>query len=305
MMSAPLFSLIIITRNRAGTIGSVLESVQGLGYPRSGFELIIVDNGSTDGTATVVDKSLAGSDLEYRIVPEPRKGICQARNSGFQSARGQWVLFLDDDVLLPVNLLQTYEQAISKYPHAGVFGGPARLDTSIPRPWWWISEFDKTMSCQNYGSDYRTYAEGTNPYGLNMMIKRALLHEHNGFDVRLDTWTSSFADETELFLRLRRKGVVLVYVPGAEVIHSVMHDRLHWRNFMNRFRLVGQSHACLDYLHNTWHARSLPRRMLSAMLLFLKYHSPAIFFTELYAWYGYRQFRRPENASTSTDRLPD
>ena len=290
-MNIPFFSIVIITRNRAGIIDTVLEWVKAIRYPRDRFELIVVDNGSTDGTAARVETVLAGSDLVYRIETEPRKGICQARNCGIRSARGAWVLFLDDDVLLPDKLLEIYEQAVAIYPQAGAFGGPAQLDPAIPRPWWWIAEFDKTMSCQNYGTEYCIYAEGTNPYGLNMLINRTLLQKEGGFDTRLDYLTGSFADETELFLRMRRKGVILVYVPEAGVIHSVMHDRLHWHNFMNRFRLVGQSHACLDYMHKTWHFRTLPRRMLSAMLMFIKYRSPAVFFTELHAWRGYRQFR--------------
>jgi hypothetical protein len=83
----------------------------------------------------------------------------------------------------------------------------------------------------------------------------------------------------------------MVYVPGARVVHCVMPDRLHWRNFMNRFRLVGRSHACLDRMHGTWHARSLLRRMMSAVVMFIKHGSPAVFFTELHAWMGYRQFK--------------
>jgi glycosyltransferase involved in cell wall biosynthesis len=286
-----VFSIVIITRNRENVIQPALEAVKKLDFPRSRFELIVVDNGSSDSTADAVRRVMQDSGVVWRIETEPVAGICRARNKGYASAAGAWVLYLDDDALVPAGWLTIYQQAINAYPGAVAYGGPATLDPALPRPWWWIDVFDRTMSCQDYGNEYHAYPEGTNPYGLNMLIRKDILVTHGGFDERLDTLTNSFADETELFLRLRKQGGTMVYVPGARVIHSVMPDRLHWRNFMNRFRLVGRSHACLDRMHNTWHARRLWRRMTSAMALFLKYGSPAVFFTELYAWDGYRRFR--------------
>jgi len=290
-MSTILFSIVIITRNRAAKLQHTLDSVKSIEFPREQYEVIIVDNGSTDSTAEVSEKFFVNTNINHQVVIENRPGICRARNKGIESADGETVLFLDDDALINSNLLDVYKDARSRYPNAAAFGGPARLDPAIPRPWWWIDEFDKTMSCQNYGEHYLTYPEGANPYGLNMLIKRDVLRAVGGFDERLDDLTGSFADETELFLRLKKRGETIIYVPDAGVIHSVMPDRLQWRNFMNRFRLVGRSHACLDRMHNTYHARRLLRRMASALALFIKHGSPAVFFTELYAWDGYRRFR--------------
>lgn len=281
----------MITRNRANVIQAALETVKLLDYPRQEFELIVVDNGSSDDTPGSVRKIMEGSGIAWKIIKEPVAGICRARNSGVVHAQGEWVLFLDDDALVAESWLNAYRDAIWRYPEAVAFGGSAKLDINIPRPWWWIDEFDKTMSCQNYGSNYFVYPAKTNPYGLNMLIKRSCLQQVNGFDIRLDTLTNSFGDETELFIRLRKNGKQIVYVPDAGVIHSVMPDRLEWKNFMKRFLLVGRSHACLDYLHDTWHARSLLRRMMSALVMFIRHGSPAVFLVELYTWRGYRHFK--------------
>lgn len=284
------FSIIIITRNRADTITRTLDTVKKLEYYEDKLEIVVVDNGSTDNTRVVVEQELKNSGINFKIVVEEVKGICRARNKGVEVASGEWLLFLDDDVFVSADLLKVYLQAQSIYPDAAAFGGPARLDPEIPRPWWWIPDFEKSMSCQNYGDEYREYPKWTNPYGLNMLIRRNKLRELNGFDERLDKLTNSFADETEYFLRLAGIGGQLIYVPDAEVIHSVMPDRLNWKNFMNRYTLVGKSHACLDCMHNTYFFRPLSRRMASSLIHFIKSGSPAVFFTEIYAWNGYRKF---------------
>lgn len=289
-MSGILFSIIIITRNRAEKIQDVLACLKKIEFPLEQYEVIIVDNGSNDGTAGAAGRLLANTGINYHIEFEPRKGICQARNKGVASAKGEWLLFLDDDVLIQSGLLNIYKKALSKFPSAVAFGGPATLDPAIPRPWWWIAEFDKTMSCQDYGRSYLVYPIGTNPYGLNMLINRLHLLQQKGFDTRLDVLTNSFADETELFMRMRKDGAEIIYVPDAGVIHCVMPDRLEWHNFMKRFHLVGRSHACLDYLHNTSHAKSMVRSMKIALSMFIKHRSPAVFFTEAHMWNGYRQF---------------
>ncbi len=289
------FSIVIITRNRVNILKKTLESVKKIDYSIDDFEIIIVDNGSTDNTRKSTHDVLENSNLQYQIVSEKTKGICKARNRGLQVANGEWVLFFDDDVFVNKNILTVYQNAQLKFPNAVAFGGPANLDPVIPRPWWWISEFDKTMSCQNYGDNYMEYGNGTNPYGLNMLFSKDILFQFNGFDEKLDKLTNSFADETELFFRIKQGGYSIVYVPAALVIHSIVPDRLEWRNFITRFLLVGRSHACLDYMHNTNHSRSLFRRMVSASYLFIKHPTPALFFTEYYSWIGYRNFKYEKN----------
>ncbi len=299
---AKLFSVIIITRNRAKIIGNVLSTICALDFPRDLFELIVVDNGSTDGTSEKVDGIMRQSGVTFKIIPEAVAGMCRARNAGIRQSEGNWVIFLDDDALVPENWLEAYRQAIAMYPEAAALGGPATLDERLPRPWWWCKKFDVSMSCQDYGERMMPYRQYTHPYGLNMVFDRRILERYNGFDIALDSLIPGLADETDLFFKMMKHGEQLVYVPAARVIHSVLPDRLQWRVFSIRCIHVGRTFACLEIRHNTCLHRSLGRRLISALLDFVHYPTPAVFMKEYLEWYGYTGFDRKQLLQLKTEQ---
>jgi len=99
-MPAPSISVVIPTHNHAGFLPAAVGSVRSQGWP--GIEIIVVDDGSTDGTGRVLDE-LAGDDL--RVLRQPKAGAAAARNRGIAESRGDWVAFLDaDDYWLPGKL---------------------------------------------------------------------------------------------------------------------------------------------------------------------------------------------------------
>jgi glycosyltransferase involved in cell wall biosynthesis len=285
-----LFSVIIITRNRVGIIGNVLNTIRTLDFPHDKFELIIVDNGSTDGTSDKVREVMQNSNVSLKIIHEPVAGMCRARNTGIAAATGLWIAFLDDDALVPANWLTAYHYAINAFPDAAAFGGPATLDQNLTRPWWWCSKFDVSMSCQDYGDQIMPYSKYTHPYGLNMVFDRHKLVEYNGFYTALDKLVPGLADETDLFFRLIRDNRLLVYVPAARVVHSVLPDRLYWSAFSKRCVHIGRTFVCLEARHKIRLHRSLARRLASAMLDFIRYPTPVVFLKECLEWYGYASF---------------
>lgn len=293
------FSIVIITRNRGERICPALAAVKQLDFDSSAFELVVVDNGSSDGTGDIAGRELAAAPFRWSLVTEPVKGICMARNRGAGAARGDWVLYLDDDAIVPPCWLREYSLAIDSCPGAIVFGGPATLDEALVRPWWWCSKFDWTMSCQDYGGELGPYPEGGHPYGLNMMIRRDCLLGAGGFDPELDRETSSFADETELFIRLMQAGTRPVYVPGARVIHCVGQDRLAWKPYMARRELAGRSHAYLDYHHQTDFRHPLIKHLRIAVEDFCRFLTPAVFIQEWSEWRGYRKYLKEIRSGTA------
>ncbi len=107
-------SVIIPVRNRASVVGRTLQSVAAQTVPP--HELILVDNGSTDGTAAVL-RSFAQShpELHVTVAAEPQPGACAARNRGLAMARGEWVAFFDSDDVMHPTLLQSYQQCICRH----------------------------------------------------------------------------------------------------------------------------------------------------------------------------------------------
>ena len=285
------FSVIIITRNRAATIPPTLTALRTIDYPPEKFEVIVVDNGSTDNTPEVVPVTLQTAKFQWKIVHEPVKGLCSARNSGLIEAKGEWVVYLDDDALPITSWLTAYENATKSYPSAVAMGGPVELAPDTKRPWWWCSRFEWSMSCQDYGDNLRVYPKYAHPYGLNMAIRRSTLLEQDGFDARMDEIGSNLGDETEFFLRLLKSNHELVYVPDTLVVHCLPSDRLHWNSFKQRCRQVGCSHACLEYVHNI-NLQARPWRMfLNAIYNTLECPSPVHFIIAWHQWHGYRSFR--------------
>jgi len=284
------FSIVMITRNRGDKIRTVLGSIKEIEYSPENYEVVVVDNGSSDNTVTTVKQELKGALFNWHIQEEKIKGICRARNKGAFTSKGDWVIYVDDDAIVPVKWLHAYETAIAEFPDAVVFGGPAELDSNLIRPWWWCEKFDWTMSCQNYGGDLKPYPEGGHPYGLNMAIRSDVLKNSEGFNTKLDDEISSFADETELFIRLMKDGNQLIYVPEAKVIHCVEQNRLGWNAYMARRELVGRSHAYLDYHHGTEFKHPFLKHLRIALEDFFRYLTPAVFVQELYEWRGYRKY---------------
>ncbi len=130
-----LVSVVVCTRNRAASLDALLDTASRLRIPaRTAWEVIIVDNGSTDETAEVVRRH--AGQLPIRRVEEPRIGLSHARNRGIAEARGRYLCWTDDDVRLDPDWLAGYVAAFDRHPDAAVFGGPILPQVEPPTPSW-------------------------------------------------------------------------------------------------------------------------------------------------------------------------
>ena len=96
-MPAAEITVVVCTRNRAGVIGPCLEALAGQDMPPERFEVVVVDNGSTDGTAAVLRRWRDGDPSHRRVEEEHRTGLSRARNAGLAAAGAPIVAFIDDD----------------------------------------------------------------------------------------------------------------------------------------------------------------------------------------------------------------
>lgn len=110
------FSIIIPLYNKVSVIADTLQSVLTQDY--SQYEIVVVDDGSTDGSAEVV-KNL--NDERIRLFQIPNGGVSHARNYGAQQAKNRWLMFLDGDDLFKPGTLKEFARLITKYPHDEVF----------------------------------------------------------------------------------------------------------------------------------------------------------------------------------------
>jgi glycosyltransferase involved in cell wall biosynthesis len=253
-------SIIICTRNRAERLRSTLQSIGKVTVPKNWIvELLVVDNGSTDGTDAVVMEARL-SNMNLRYISEPMPGQSHARNTGLRETSGAAILFTDDDIRVPSNwvvamcepILTGVTQAVAG---AIVFPGEYRGAFSRPglssRQSWFASTHE--LDLHHPGR----------MVGANMAFHRRVLDKCPKFDVELGPGALGFGDETLFSFQLLAAGYKLVAVFDASVEHYFDLTRLTRGALMDAARKMGRSRAFI--FHHWEHKRSrlvFPRLML-------------------------------------------
>jgi glycosyltransferase involved in cell wall biosynthesis len=167
-------SVVICTRNRAGRLAETLSSVARLIIPAgTTWEVVVVDNGSTDATADVI-RSFEPS-LPIRRVWEPKPGISNARNAGAAAAIGKYLVCTDDDVHVEPQWLAAFLDAFQSHPEAAIFGGKIIPEFLPPTPRWFLKARDHlhiVFGARDFGHDPVPLSlDGKIPYGACYAIR--------------------------------------------------------------------------------------------------------------------------------------
>ena len=234
-------SAIICTRNRAASLERTLQTTAKLDLAGLvAFELVVVDNGSSDATRSVVETFKADAPFPVRYVSELRPGLSAARNSGLTMAGGTLILFTDDDCLVPANWAQVAVDLLKREP-LQVIGGrvelhnPAHLQVSVRTSL--VGETASPLSIFGF------------VLGANMTFGRAVLDKIGLFDVRLGAGTPLHAaEDTEFAYRALINGIPVRYDPAFVVRHD--HRRTGQRDFyrLNRGYAIGGGAMMMRYL---------------------------------------------------------
>lgn len=205
-------SVVVPTYNRRETVLRTLATLFAQNIPCSTFEIIVVIDGSTDGTAEALAK--LHCDCGLRILRQPNQGPSAARNAGFRAAKAPLILFLDDDMQCDQGLLAAHLEAHSASTHIVAFGALFLAENSRKSL---ASECFRReigamhLKFQNANPDSWKI---TDCVFSNSSIRREILEELNGFDEHYRK-----REDLELALRLVRKDVRPVYLPKAIARH--------------------------------------------------------------------------------------
>ena len=244
----------ICTWNRANLLDQTLAQFRKLSIPKNTkWELLVVNNNCVDNTDVVI--SSYTDQLPIRWLFEPKQGHSNARNCAIVNARGDLLIWTDDDVIVPENWLAEYAQAAAAFPEATFFGGPVR-------PWWestppeWIDrDVDRIgwlWALLDRGPDVRRLASSEWVHGANMAYRTEVLR-HRLFDPALGHIGNYFqgGDEISLVEELQRLGQWGVWIGSAPVQHFITKDRMRPRYVWNLVKAnVRQSaRAKEDYSH--------------------------------------------------------
>lgn len=249
MLVAPRATVVVCTRNRAGGLAATLEAALALGG-RISWELLVVDNASTDGTLEVARGVEHAHPERVRVVVEPTIGLSAARNCGVRLARGAWLAFLDDDAFPAPGWLEAYDAALDE-PGVLSAGGPVEPQYEGELPEWLVQGFLTYLSVWDLGPEPLDLRYIELPRGANVAYRREAFELVGDFDRRLGRAGRSLrsCEEIELGLRIERSGFRTRYVPGARVRHRVEAGRLTPDWMVRRFAAQGFSEAIVDWKH--------------------------------------------------------
>jgi glycosyltransferase involved in cell wall biosynthesis len=260
----PLVTVVVCTRNRAPYVGDAIASLRNQTAPPESFEILVVDNGSTDSTPVLLAE-LTTTTPNLRWVSEPERGLSPARNRGVAEAAGELVLFLDDDAIADPTWVAELSGALGT-PGVVAAGGRIRLRWPAHRPPWLPAAGDSLYSGFDVGEAPVVLTYPATPFGANMGFRRSAFADIGGFSTALGRRASSLlsGEEKELFFRLAQRGDVVVYVPDAQVDHRVLDGRASRRWILRRSFDQGRSEIVVEAL--TVGVGGAPRRAARAAL---------------------------------------
>lgn len=245
-----IVSVAICTYNRANVLAETLASFADRhGRCRAQFELVVVDNNSTDATAAVVAAfARAHPRMPLICVHERRQGLSHARNRAAAEASGEIIVYCDDDVFFDSNVVDVYADAFGADPSLVAAAGRIDPHFEVSRPAWLADNMLGPYSITNYGDVQRPLGRRELPVGANMAIRRQSVLACGGFSPRLGRDGKSLlsGEENLLFAQLRREGGVLVYLPAARVRHRIPAQRLTQQWLVERWFWAGISDAVVE-----------------------------------------------------------
>ena len=303
-------TILICTYNRADLLGPTLDSIAGLqGAPGLTWEVLVLDNNSIDDTVGCVARRQPSFPVDLRYEFEKRQGKSIALNTGMELARGEIILYTDDDVRVPAGWMEAAVRPLLTRSDIAYTGGPVRPMWERDPPAWLDSggNLGGTIAVKDHGAEPFIFEDRRKtPLGVNMAVRRELVQRIGGFRPDLGRRGKSLLgqEQAEFFYRSRAAGARGAYVPGMVLDHYVPASRLTHRYFRRWWFWKGISHARLHRIHNqtelgldlatvrrvlgvpTFLVRSLARDAVDALGAALGGRWRAAVSKEMMVWYG-------------------
>jgi O-antigen biosynthesis protein len=238
-------SVIICTYQRGDKLLDTLRTVAQQTLPQKDYEIIVVNNDPRDFNvrdlvAKIRSENFAELPDHLRLLLCPILGLSHARNTGIAEARGEILLFLDDDSIAKEDVLESYWKAFSKYPAAGVIGGHIHVYPPHPLHIPWKEGFERYWS--QFVTGCTDYSIVTNwweyPWGANWSARREALFRIGGFRGSYGRRGRDFSGGEEIVAAslIERLGYSIAVLPQAEVTHQVEEERFTLKHLKHTIR---------------------------------------------------------------------
>ena len=307
-------SAIICTHNRAAYLEKAIHGLIGQTLPKEQYEIIVVDNASTDGTRQLLGSryQVSGSRCQvlgdrykdrsetsnlkpsiYNLTPdtcnlkyiyEPTIGLSQARNTGWKNAQGEYVAYLDDDAVAALDWLEKIIEAFESInPQPGCIGGKVEPVWEAPRPEWLSDSLLGQLAIVDWGDQPKSLDNQEWLAGANIAYPKRLLEEIGGFSVKLGRIGNKLLsmEENLMRLELEKRNYKFYYDANIAVKHHIPASRLTKKWLLKRSYWNGVSGAIVNIEQNQL---AMPRRFYRGLLTLLK-----IFFS--FKWLIFADFK--------------
>jgi glycosyltransferase involved in cell wall biosynthesis len=236
-------SVVIPVFNAARTLSACLAALARQEYPD--YEVILVDNNSTDGSPEVISDFLAAHpELEASLAHEPVQGACAARNRGARRARGEIIANIDPDCLPTPTWLAELAEAFADETAAAVAGNIA---SRPPENLCEVFAGLFTLPGREAVEEHREYTLTRGGFATaNLAIRRAWFERLGGFDETINYRGVGIGEDHDLLARLYQQGGKLRAIPGGTVVHW---HRSTLRGILRQGFLFGLAHALLTRYH--------------------------------------------------------
>ena len=253
-------SVVVCTYNREDLIAGCLNSLINQTADSTNFEILIIDNNSTDKTCEIIKKYLCHKN--FVLLHESKQGLSHARNRGIQEARGEYIAFLDDDARAHPDYVKNLEQILSQTEqHIDCLGGPILPFYTSPKPPW----FKDTYEIRRSSPNPYFLKQGQSFSGSNMIWNRNLLLVLGGFnpDFGVKGKYLTLGEETALFDKLwNTREPRLLFSPDLIVYHWVPAHKMTIHYRLKRAFAVGQSLELISKDYKSY------KRIINGLALF-------------------------------------
>lgn len=253
-------SIIIPTYNRAQMLPLTLDSFLAQDYPSDRYEIIVVDNNSTDETPEIAARYVDNSTVSVKYYFEQRQGVHYARNSAAKQARGDILYFTDDDMIADRALLSELVRVFDLFPEVGCATGLI-LPLFEKEPPVWVTRY--------LWNHYLSLTEKDRPeelivsrndlvYSCHQAIRRAVFFQTGGFNPENTAGTWIGDGETGLNIKIKSLGYKFAYSAKSVIYHMIPQNRTTLKYLIKRIGNQGFCDSYTDYRKHKDRSKIIP-----------------------------------------------
>ena len=223
-----MISAVISTYNRERFLPGLFDSIKKQSLDNSEFEIIIVDNNSPGNTKELTEDLKNSSPFNVSYFLELQQGLSYARNRGIKEAKGNVIVFVDDDAILEETYFEKLDYYFKTEKETMAIGSKIFLKYESPKPPLWENKYLNSLHAYfNLGNKKKYFSKSKYPIGTNMSFRKEVFEKIGDFNVSLGRVKSGLGggEEKDIFMRMYANKMKVLYVPDAIVHHRIPEER--------------------------------------------------------------------------------